>query len=44
VHYFAELGAIDPASGGLAPRVAKQRALNKVGHKNLLRFRADLLL
>ena len=32
IHFFAELDAIDPDSGGLVSGLSKQRALNKVGH------------
>jgi phytanoyl-CoA hydroxylase len=32
IHFFAELDAIDPDTGGLAPGLSKHRALNKVGH------------
>ena len=32
IHFFAELGAIDEATGGLVGGLSKHRALNKVGH------------
>jgi hypothetical protein len=32
IHFFAELGAIDDATGGLVDGLSKHRALNKVGH------------
>ena len=35
VHFFAELGAVDPVSGGLRDGITKQLALNKVGHGKL---------
>ncbi len=32
IHFFAELGAIDDATGGLVDGLSKHRSLNKVGH------------